>query len=322
VAKFSFIAYGDTRGRRDGVTTQYEHSLVIDSMLAEIKKRSTTDYPVKFVLQSGDAVVDGRDAHQWNVSFVPLINRLSEAGVPYFLVPGNHEGTTSPAGLKNYLDAVSALIPLQSSSRRLKDSTTYSFGYGNIFVIAIDANIADDEKQFQWIKAQLEGLDRNRYTNVVVFCHQAPFSSGPHGGPRVEPPTAALRTRYMPLFHQHHVRMVLSGHEHLFEHWVERYSDASGEHRMDLVVSGGGGAPIYSYSGEPDLRDYLKANEASKVKLEHLVKPGVERGSNPYHYVVVRVDGDKLDMEVIGVDWGSGFQPYRSNKVDLRDTPH
>ena len=55
----------------------------------------------------------------------------------------------------------------------------------------------------------------------------------------VEPPTVALRTRYMPLFHQHDVRMVLSGHEHLFEHWVERYSDASGEHRMDLVVSGG-----------------------------------------------------------------------------------
>ena len=321
VAKFSFIAYGDTRGRRDGVATQYEHSLVIDSMLAEIKKRSTTDYPVKFVLQSGDAVVDGRDAHQWNASFVPLINRLSEAGVPYFLVPGNHEGTTSPAGLKNYLDAVSALIPPQNSSRRLKDSTTYSFGYGNTFVIALDANIADDEKQFQWIKTQLEGLDRNRYTNLVVFCHQAPFSSGPHGGPKVEPPTLALRTRYMPLFHQHHVRIVLSGHEHLFEHWVERYSDASGEHRMDLVVSGGGGAPIYSYSGEPDLRDYLKANEGSKVKLEHLVKPGVERGSNPYHYVVIRVDGDKFDMEVIGVDWGSGFQPYRSNKVDLRDTP-
>ncbi|PYU59005.1 MAG: hypothetical protein DMG56_19495, partial [Acidobacteria bacterium] len=27
VARFSFIAYGDTRGRRDGVAIQYEHSL-------------------------------------------------------------------------------------------------------------------------------------------------------------------------------------------------------------------------------------------------------------------------------------------------------
>ena len=323
VTKFSFIAYGDSRGRRDGVAIQYEHSLVIDSMIAQVKKLSATDYPVKFVLQSGDAVVDGRDARQWNVSFVPLINRLTtEAGVPYFLVPGNHEGTTSPSGLENYLDAVSTLIPPKGSPRRLESSTTYSFGYGNTFVIALDANIADDQKQYEWIKGQLEGLDRKRYSNVFVFCHQAPFSSGPHGGAHTEPPTVALRARYMPLFHQHHVRIVFSGHEHLFEHWVERYTDSNGQHRMDLVVSGGGGAPIYPYTGEPDLRDYVKANEANEVKLEHLVKPSVDRGLNPYHFVVVRVDGEKLDIEVIAVDWGSGFQPYRSNKVTLEDPAH
>src|SRR4051812_19900884 len=32
--RFSFIAYGDTRGRRDGKDEQYEHSLVMDSILA------------------------------------------------------------------------------------------------------------------------------------------------------------------------------------------------------------------------------------------------------------------------------------------------
>src|SRR5215469_18274351 len=90
---------------------------------------------------------------------------------------------------------------------------------------------------------------------------------------------------------------------------------------LEAVDRGWRRARLLHAPGEPDLRDYLKANEASKIKLDHLVKPSVERGSNPYHYVVVRVDGDKLDMEVIGVDWGSGFQPYRSNKVELRDTP-
>jgi hypothetical protein len=322
VTKFSFIAYGDTRGQRDGVVIQYEHSLIVDSMLAQIKKLQTTEYPVRFVLQSGDAVVDGRDPKQWNISFVPLINRLTTVGgAPYFLVPGNHEATTSPEGLRNYLDAVSALIPPEGSPRRLSGYATYSFGYGNTFVLALDANIAGDEKQYQWVTSELDGLDRSRYVNVIIFCHQAPFSSGPHGGPKVEPETVELRTRYVPLFNAQHVRVVFSGHEHLFEHWVERYSDATGPHRMDFVVSGGGGAPIYGYTGEPDLRDYLKANEANKVTIEHLVKPGVERGSNPYHYVIVRVDGDKLDMEVIGVDWGTGFQPYRSNKAELQDLP-
>jgi hypothetical protein len=322
VTRFSFIAYGDTRGRRDGVAIQYEHSLIVDSMIAQIKKLQGTQYPVRFVLQSGDAVVNGQDAKQWNISFVPLINRLTtEGGVPYFLVPGNHEATTTPAGLRNYLDAVSALIPQEGSPRRMPGYTTYSFGYANTFVVALDANIAGDEKQYQWVKSQFETLDRSRYVNVIVFCHQAPFSSGPHGGPNVEQPTAELRTRYMPLFNVHHVRAVFSGHEHLFDHWVEHYADASGPHRMDLVVSGGGGAPIYTYSGEPDLREYVKANEANKVTLQHLVKPGVERGANPYHFVIVHVDGEKLDMEVIAVDWGGGFQPYRSNKVELQDSP-
>jgi len=320
VKKFSFIVYGDTRGRRDGSAIQYEHSLLVDSMLGQIKKAASSDCPVKFALQSGDAVVDGRDAKQWNVSFVPLIDRLTtEGGVPYFLVPGNHEHTTTEAGLKNYFDAVTSLIPPDSSPRRLKGTATFSFGYGNTFVVALDANVVADENQYRWIKEQLEHLDRTRYVNIVVFCHQAPFSSGPHGGPRLEPEALELRRRYMPLFNANHVRVVFSGHEHLFEHWVEHYTDSAGMHRMDLVVSGGGGAPIYAYSGEPDLGDYLKANEVNKVRLDHLAKPGVDRGSNPYHYVMVRVDGEKLDMELISVEWGTGFAPYRSNKVRLED---
>src|ERR1700730_11382781 len=56
ITKFSFIVYGDTRGRRDGVALQYEHSLAVDSMLAQIKKLQNTDYPTRFILQSGDAV--------------------------------------------------------------------------------------------------------------------------------------------------------------------------------------------------------------------------------------------------------------------------
>jgi hypothetical protein len=320
VSKFSFIVYGDTRGRRDGTSIQYEHSLIIDSMLAQIKKLDTTEYPVRFVLQSGDAVQKGTVVAQWNASFIPLINRLTtEAGVPYYLVPGNHEATTTAEGLRNYFDAVSALIPPDGSPRRLSGATTYSFGYGNTFVLALDANIAADEKQFQWIKSQLEGLDRTRYINVVVFCHQAPFSSGPHGAATVEPLTTVLRDRYMPLFNAHHVRIVFSGHEHLFEHWVEHFTDSAGRHRMDLIVSGGGGAPIYPYRGEPDTSGYLAANAANNVQLDHLVRPGTEEEPSPYHYVVVRVDGDKLDVQVFGVDWGKNFAPYRSNRAGLQD---
>jgi calcineurin-like phosphoesterase family protein len=328
INKFSFIVYGDTRGRRDGAEIQYEHSLLVDSLVATIKRLDKTSFPVRFVLQTGDAVVNGRDARQWNVSFVDLINRITtEGGVPYFLAPGNHdvsgaESLESPmrqAGLRNYLSAISNLIPPNGASRRLDGYPTYSLAYGNTFIIALDSNIAVDDKQFEWVRGQLEGLDRKRYVHVMAFFHHPPFSSGPHGGAIIEPPAAALRSRYLPLFRKHRVAAIFSGHEHLFEHWIERYEDAQGKHRMDQIVTGGGGAPLYPYRGEPDLRDYLKANAAEKVTLEHIVKPGVEPGENPYHFVLVQVDGDHLRLEVTGIDWGRGFQPYRSNATDLRD---
>src|SRR5207302_9179598 len=47
VTKYSFIAYGDTRGRRDRLAIQYEHSLIVASMLAQIKKHANTEYPIR-----------------------------------------------------------------------------------------------------------------------------------------------------------------------------------------------------------------------------------------------------------------------------------
>ena len=328
ITKFSYFVYGDTRGRQDGVELQHEHSIVADSMLATIKRLDTTDYPVRFVMQTGDAVVNGGDARQWNNSFVDIINRLTtEGGVPYFLAPGNHDvsvadNLASPQrqqSLRNYLAAMAQMIPSSEAQRRLPEYPTYAFGYGNTFVIALDSNIADDVPQFDWVKRQLEGLNRTRYVNVVVMFHHPIFSSGPHGASKLEAPSAVMRSRYMPLFRTHHVKVLFTGHDHLFDHWVEHYTDATGRHRMDLVTTAGGGAPLYTYQGEPDLTAYLKANESARVQVEHLAKPGLTPGDNPYHYVLVRVDGERMDLDVVGVDWGTSYQPYRSNHAELRD---
>ncbi len=56
----------------------------------------TSDFPVRFVLQSGDAVTNGRIANQWNTSFIDVVSRLTQEGnVPYYLIPGNHDVTTA-----------------------------------------------------------------------------------------------------------------------------------------------------------------------------------------------------------------------------------
>lgn len=318
VKRFSFISYGDTRNGDDGTVIQEVHGQVVESIIKKAAAMSRGPEPIRFVVSQGDAVVNGQVAAQLNVSFVPLVNRLTAAGLPYFLAAGNHDVTgaqdlTNPRralGLANLLAANKNLIPPDVSPRRLRGYPTYAFGYGNTFVVAFDSNIAGDSTQYRWVRAQLESLDSRRYVNIVMVCHHPAFSSGAHGGKTVESSTLALRQLYMPLFREHHVKLLLVGHEHLFEHWIERYTDATGEHRIDEIVSGGGGAPIYSYSSEPDLTAYLAAGAASHVTVEHLVKPAADSTGNPHHYVVVHVNGEKLTVEPVGVGWGASFAPY------------
>lgn len=330
VTKFSFLVYGDTRSGAvgDGTVVHPIHSAVMDTMLATIAARQRTDYPVRFVLQTGDAVLRGATGRMWNVSYTPIIERLTKgADIPYFLTAGNHDIAEAPPGdpvrqlgLHNMLSAMSKLIPEEGSPRRLSGYATFAFGYGNVFIIAFDTTIASDPLQLAWVTDVLEHLDRNRFPHVMALQHYPPYSSGPHGGAGIlEPQTRAVRTSYMPLFRRHHVRMVLAGHEHLLEHWIERYTDAGRAYRMDTIVTAGGGAPIYTYRGEPDLAAYLAAGAAQDLRVEHLVTPGRTIPENPNHFVVVQVDGNRLSVEAVAVG-NAPFTPYGGkSRIDLND---
>jgi len=112
--------------------------------------------------------------------------------------------------------------------------------------------------------------------------------------------------------------MIVAGHDHLYDHWVEHYVDNGVTYRMDTLVTGGGGAPIYSYVGEPDLRGYVAANAAQNVRVDHLMKPGKPE-ENPHHFVVIQVDGDRVSLEVIGTG-ATEYRPYAGNaKIALSD---
>ena len=323
ITRFSFIAYGDTRSGAapdvpgDGVIIHPQHKQLVEEMIVKAKGLSATPFPVRFVVQSGDAVLRGVSGSMWNVSFSPIIEKLSAANLPYFFSVGNHDVTGMPVGdrtraqgLHNALAAMSKLMPPEGSPRRLAGYPTYSFGYGNTFFLMIDSNIANDPLQLTWVTNQLEQLDRRRYVNIVAVFHHPPFSSGPHGGDTVEPATAVIRNVYMPLFRKHHVRLLITGHDHLLDHFVEHYTDPDGTtYRLDSIVTGGGGAPLYTYDSEPDLITYLTAGAAQKIRVDHIMRPGPTQAENPHHFVVVRVDGTKLSVEIVALG-GQPFAPY------------
>lgn len=355
VTRFSFVAYGDTRcdcritagDARFVVSkpeTEDDHAAIVETVVAKAKELARSRFPIRFVLQSGDATYRGRDAERWNDVFVPLVERITQgANLPYFFVPGNHDvvASTLPLtdpdralGLHNTLSAISRLIPPEGSPRRLSGYATFSFGYGNMFVIGLDSNVASDLLQLAWVTDQLQRLDRARYTHVVVVFHHPAITSGrysgvpstavlPNGlgasGGAVAPEALAIQQLYMPLFRKHHVRLVLAGHDHLLDHWVERYTDGGRTYRLDQIVSGGGGAPSYVYTGEPDLKDYLAAGAAQNVRLEHLARPGAAVDANPHHFLVIQVDGEKLAVEVVA-SRGRRYTPYNGQaRIELSD---
>jgi hypothetical protein len=301
--RFSFLVYGDTRGRRDGVNEQYEHSLVVDAMLRTIEAMAKGPEPVRFVLQSGDAVVNGRDPKQWNVSFVGLINRLTtQGGVPYFLAPGNHDVTgsadlASPGrqeGLRNYLGAVGQLIPADGATRRLAGYPTYAFGYGNVFVLAFDSNIAADSTQHAWVEAQLQGLDRRRYPHVVAFFHH-PRSRPARTVRRASSSGRQRRARALHAALPAVPRGLLyHRHELLYEHWVEHcyamprwqprriVQDRERRRRAPLYATGRATAPL------------RRGGRRDSCGRRAPGAPGRSRATTRTTSIVVHVDGARI----------------------------
>jgi len=48
--------------------------------------------------------------------------------------------------------------------------------------------------------------------------------------------------------------------------------------------------------------------------------PAITTGHNPNHYLMGQEDGARVWHEVVGVDWGAGFAPYRTARTILGDT--
>jgi hypothetical protein len=324
IRKFAFIAYGDSRGPADGQIVQPQHSAVVDTMLDAIASERAAGFPVRFVTQSGDAVVNGADGAQWNTSFIPVIERLTRgAGLPFLFAVGNHDVGGRPAGdpdrearLRNVNAAMSKLWPPEGSARRLDGYPTFAFGFGQMFFIAFDSNITEDPVQLDWVSKQLAGLDRQRFPIVVALFHHPPFTTGSHGGPAIEKESAAIRRLYLPLFRKYHVRMTIAGHDHLYDHFVEHYDDETGTHRMDHIVTGGGGAPIYTYRGEQDLTQGMPA--APHDVVEHITRPGAIVADNPHHFVVFEVDGDRIWEKTIATV-ARPFTPLGEARFELAD---
>lgn len=100
----------------------------------------------------------------------------------------------------------------------------YSVDIGSVRLIVLDSTRPDDQAQLAWLESALAGAD-GRW--LIAAFHHAAYSAGKHGSDE------STQTFFVPLFAQHEVDLVLSGHDHDYQ----RSKPIRG---VTYVVSGGG----------------------------------------------------------------------------------
>ncbi len=222
-----------------------------------------------FVLNTGDFVSNGSDSAQWTTFY--SIEHDLQSQVPFYGALGNHEGG-DPCCYFDHFDWPN-------------NERWYSFDHENVHVIAleVDGHTAywAGSPQAQWLE---NDLAHTTQPWKVVFFHIPPYSSGSGHGSDLQ-----VRAALEPLFIRYGVDLVFNGHDHDYERSV-----ANG---VTYIVTGGGGAPLYSEKEPPD--------------------PASIYFTSTYHSVQVSVTGMTLTVAGVRPD-GVRFDEFTLRKLPAR----
>ena len=226
---FTFVAYGDTR------TDDVAHQKVIDHIVAGTPRPD-------FAIQTGDLDEFGADLDLWQTFFTIESKMLSFT--PYFPVVGNHED------ILYGLDYYQAWFDLP---KPLGDELNYSFVHGNAAFVCLDTQVdITTGPIFDWMTGELTKFQDAGYL-IFVVTHEPVYSFALHGE------YAGGVEKLAPEYEKYGVVAVLSGHNHLYEHFL-----ANGIHYFTL---GGGGAPLYD--ADSNVIDAQKQYEVKALSVHH-----------------------------------------------------
>lgn len=239
-----FIAWGDSG-------TGEEDQLLLRDQLVTV--------PFDFILHVGDIAYEEGKLQELEDTFFGVYSGLLRH-FPVFPVAGNHEYATLAAA------PFREVFNLPDNGGTTGKEQWYSFDWGNVHFVGLDTERINQD-QVAWLKADLA---KSQQPWTVAFLHKPPFSSGAHGS------TDESRSAFGPIFEQHKVALVLSGHDHDYERMKPRGD-------VHYIVTGGGGRNTTSV-GTSDFTAF---------------------SDEVLHFVYVDVTGDKLALHAID---GTGME--------------
>ncbi|TLS44138.1 metallophosphoesterase family protein [Streptomyces montanus] len=280
--RFVFTAFGDQGVGKDALTN--DHVLLRQNPA--------------FHLHAGDICYaettgHGEKSDSYDPGFWDLFLKQNEVvakSVPWMVTTGNHdmEAWYSPDG---YGGQVARWSLPDSGFDPHKAPGVYSFTYGNVGIVALDANDVSyeipanlgytDGKQTKWLEKRLGELRAEKSVDfIVVFFHHCAYSTSRHAS------DGGVRAEWLPLFAKHQVDLVINGHNHAYERTDAIKNGQVGKpvpigastnptrDGIVYVTAGGGGKELYSfpasvkdsYEGHVDDRDSVESFHWTKSK--------------------------------------------------------
>ncbi|MDJ1132490.1 purple acid phosphatase family protein [Streptomyces iconiensis] len=230
---------------------------------------------------------DTYDARVWD-QFLAQTESVA-ARVPWMVTTGNHdmEAWYSPDGYGG--QSARWFLPDNGPDPE-KAPGVYAFVYGNVGVVALDANDVSYEipanrghtggAQTRWLARTLKRLRATPGLDfVVVFFHHCAYSTSTHAS------DGGVRDAWTGLFDEHHVDLVVNGHNHVYERTdpvrggERKRKLAVGETTVPsrdgtvYVTAGGAGKELYdfpapdSYEGALNERDSVRSFRWTKGRV-------------------------------------------------------
>jgi len=216
--------------------------------VADMMVRYRTAFPFDFVLMMGDNLYGGETPKDFEKKFSNVYKPLLDAKINFYATLGNHD------------------LPLQIyyENFNMNGKEYYRFKKGNVAFYSLNSNYMD-KKQVQWLENEL-AKDTSDWK--VCFFHHPPYSSArKHGS------DGQLREIVEPIFLKYGVNLVLTGHDHVYEH-------IKPQRGIYYFVSGAGGQ--------------LRTGDVKQSS--ELIEKSYDRDM---HFMLFEVDGDRLYFQTI-----------------------
>ncbi|KAI8973697.1 Metallo-dependent phosphatase-like protein [Mycotypha africana] len=308
IAKYTFHWFADAKEKQEepiriaAMADNQFGLLTFSAILRQIRKLPQRKQP-HFLLHAGDAVQNYPSLRQWQTDFAaPLTAHNLIQRMPLIYAHGNHD--YDPTGEYIY-----------TRSQAADPWFSFSLGNNTARFIILDSNL-DWERQDQWLKDEIKSDLFKAAQFRIVVVHVPPFLEywEPEAWFKLRQSEwgAFIKDRFVPLFEEGGVDLVISGHQHNYER-----GERNG---ISYAIIGGAGGDI-DYEQVKDWGMYeAKLLDFHFVVLEFIPPAKTESGkmdSWSLHWEMFDVNGQKIDSTVlIAKQQASTASPLEQATID------